>query len=227
MEDLWQILREVQANYSVDRNRLHVAGLSSGAGMAVAMMVARAKKIASGAAVAGVPFGETARAVGLFRHVTGHFRPVQDVVREMNREMGEKKRMMPLFVVHSFEDATVNIQAARNLRDSWAHCFDIPLHRRVASRKGVTGSVRWEHTRYRKELRRTALETLFLEGPGHGWYGGRPGRYSYPQAPNTAELLWRFFQAHPMGAPTEETLGIEPVQPTVPERRGALDYTSG
>lgn len=226
VEDLWQILREVQANYSVDRNRMHVAGLSSGAGMAVALMVARASKIASGAAVAGVPYAETARAVGFFRHIAGHFRPVQEIVREMNQEMGDKKRLVPLFVIHSFDDATVNIQAARNLRDSWAHCFGIPLHRRLVTRKGVTGSARWEHTRYRNELRRTALETLFLEGPGHGWYGGKPGRYSYPQAPNIAEWLWRFFQSHPIGTLAEETVGIEPVSPTAPEGKSAFDRTA-
>lgn len=216
VEDLWQILREVQANYCVDKNRLHVIGLSSGAGMSVALMVARAGKIASGAAVAGVPYGETARAVGFVRHITGHFRPVHDVVREMDLEMGDKKRLVPLFVVHSHDDETVNIQAARNLRDSWASCFGIPLHRHVGTKKGAIGTTRWEHVRYRGTLRRTALETLFLEGPGHGWYGGDPGRYSYPQAPDVAEWSWRFFQSHPMGAPIEETVGVEPMQPTQP-----------
>ena len=217
VEDLWQILREVQANYRVDNNRVHVAGLSSGAGMSVALMVARATKIASGAAVAGVPYGETARAVGFVRHITGHFRPVNEIVREMEAAMGEKKRLVPLFVVHSLDDATVNIQAARNLRDSWAHCFDVPLHRRVTTRKGAVGATRWEHTRYRGERRHSTIETLFLEGPGHGWYGGRPGRYSYPQAPDTAEWLWRFFQSHPMKESVTETTGVEPVVPTTPE----------
>ena len=63
VEDLWQIIDEVSQHYAVDANRIHVTGLSSGAGMAVAMMVAHADKIASGAAVAGVPYAEKAEAV--------------------------------------------------------------------------------------------------------------------------------------------------------------------
>lgn len=225
VEDLWQILREVQVNYRVDRHRIHVVGLSSGAGMAVALMVARSGKIASGAAVAGVPYGETARAVGFVRHLVGHFRPVSEVVREMDREMGDGKRLVPLFVIHSHDDETVNIQAARNLRDSWAHCFGVPLHRHASGRRGAVGTTRWEHLRYRRSPRRTAIETLFLEGPGHGWYGGEPGRYSYPQAPDSAVLLWRFFQSHPMEQAITETAGIEPPSPTSPVAHKPDDIT--
>lgn len=217
VEDLWQILREVQATYRVDRRRIHVAGLSSGAGMAVALMVARATKIASGAAVAGVPYAETARAVGFVHHIAGHFRPLREVVREMNAELGDKRRPVPLYIVHSHDDDTVNIRAARNLRDSWAHCFGIDLQKRATIRRGATGGTRWEHTRYRGTLRRSAIETLFLEGVGHGWYGGRPGRYSYPQAPPTSDWLWRFFQTHPLGDPLQETVGIEPMAASIPE----------
>lgn len=216
VEDLWQILREVKATYRVDERRIHVAGLSSGAGMAVALMVARAGKIASGAAIAGVPYGETARAVGFVHHIAGHFRPVRELVQDMDAEMGEKKRAVPLFVVHSHHDGTVNIRAARNLRDSWAYCFGVDLHKRIRVRHGATGATRWEHTRYRGDNRRSVIETLFLEGVGHGWYGGRPGRYSYPQAPPVSDWLWRFFQTHPMGNPLEETAGTEPLTASIP-----------
>jgi len=217
VEDIWQILREVQATYRVDKRRIHVAGLSSGAGMAVALMVARSSKIASGAAVAGVPYAETARAVGFVHHIAGHFRPIRELVQEMDSEMGDKKRLVPLFIAHSHDDGTVNIRAARNLRDSWAHCFGVDLNKQVSVRHGATGVTRWEHSRYRGRHRRTQIETLFLEGVGHGWYGGRPGRYSYPQAPHLSEWLWRFFQTHPMGEPLQETMGIEPLSASVPE----------
>lgn len=213
VEDLWQIIREVRNAYNVDRRRIHVTGLSSGAGMAVALMVARSARIASGAAVAGVPYAERARAVGLVRQLKGHFRPVEAIVDEMKVEMGPGARPVPILIVHSHDDATVNIQAARNLRDSWAQCFDIDTVRRVAVRRGQSGTTRWEHTRYRGPNRRTAIETLFLEGPGHGWYGGRPGRFSYPAAPNAAAHLWEFFQSHPAERPVADTAISLPTSP--------------
>jgi len=56
-------VEDIKQNYAVDPARIHVTGLSSGGGMAVAMMVAHADKIASGAAVAGLPYAEKPDAV--------------------------------------------------------------------------------------------------------------------------------------------------------------------
>ncbi len=210
VEDLWQLVREVKAEHAVDRHRIHVAGLSSGAGMAVALMVARARKIASGAAVAGVPYAETARAVAGGRAAHARYRPVADIAAAMQAEMGARKRLVPLFIGHSRNDLVVNIQAARNLRDSWAHCFQIDTRKRVASERGTTRGVYWEHTRYRDLDRRSLIETLFLDGPGHGWYGGLPGRFSYPEAPDVARWIWRFFHEHPMERKVAETGMFEP-----------------
>ena len=52
VQDLGEIIQEVQRDYRVDPDRIHVAGLSSGAAMAVAAMMAHSKRIASGAATA-------------------------------------------------------------------------------------------------------------------------------------------------------------------------------
>ena len=80
VEDLWQIIEEIKSRYAVDPRRIHVTGLSSGAGMAVAMMVAHADKIASGAAVAGVPYAEKAVAVRHAYNKTPRNRPVVSIV---------------------------------------------------------------------------------------------------------------------------------------------------
>ena len=48
VEDLWQIVEEIKQNYAVNDQRIHVTGLSSGAGMTVALLVTHGDKIASG-----------------------------------------------------------------------------------------------------------------------------------------------------------------------------------
>ena len=63
---------------------------------------------------------------------------------------------------------------------------------------GNTGGVAWTHARYRAPRRRSVIETFFIDGPGHGWYGGNPGKFSFPDAPDTSELMWRFFKRHPL-----------------------------
>lgn len=198
VEDLWQIIEQVRGEVSVDGRRIHVAGLSSGGGMAVAAMVAHSDKIASGAAVAGVPYSETPRAVAYGAPSGVQFKPIEQVVSAMKSVMGEHRRPSPIFIVHSCDDPVVDIQAARNIRDSWAGCFGIDTTRPVSKSSGITGGAPWVHARYRQAWKRPAIETLFIEGRGHGWYGGNPGKFSYPAGPDTAELMWRFFKRHPL-----------------------------
>ncbi len=204
VEDLWQIVEDVKGSYHIDRHRIHIAGLSSGGGMAVAMMVAHADRIASGAAVAGAAYSETARAVGFVRYMRGAFKPVRKIVRAMDQAMGQRKRPVPIMVVHSHDDTTINIRSALNIRDSWAACHRIDLKKRAETSSGRSGNTRWEHCRYHGDHGRTLIETLFLSGPGHGWYGGAPGRYSYPEAPDISEMIWSFFSSHVHEASAQE-----------------------
>ncbi len=204
VEDLWQIIEEVKARHAVDERRIHVTGLSSGAGMAVAMMVAHAGRIASGAPVAGVPYHESPRAVSFGKVHQGRFKPVALIGAAMAASMGDARRPVPILIVHSDGDATVDIQAAHNLRDSWAQCFRIGLDR-ISEKAGTTRGTPWRHTRYRDSGRRSVIETLLLSGRGHGWYGGNAGEYSYPDAPDVSRLIWRFFREHPLEHPVAAT----------------------
>ena len=198
VEDLWQIVEEIKNRYAVDQRRIHVTGLSSGAGMAVAMMVAHADKIASGAAVAGVPYAEKAEAVRHAFNRVPRNRPISKIVSAMRSELGAAPRAVPIQIVHSENDDKVDIQSARVLRDSWGHCFDIDTRHAYKVTNGHAGSANWEHSRYRSGGGKSVIETLFLEGPGHGWYGGNPGNHSFPDAPDIKRSMWKFFVSHPL-----------------------------
>lgn len=198
VQDLWEIAEEVRSEFNIDPRRIHVTGLSSGGGMAIAALVAHPHRFASGAAVAGVPYSETAAAVGLTRRTNGVFKAVPEVSEAMSAAMGERKRAVPVFIVHSHRDTTVHIRAAENIRDSWGHCFGVDTSEPSGVRSGATRGARWRYARYRGSDRRTLIETLFLEDGEHGWYGGRPGRFSHPDAPDISEMMWDFFRAHPL-----------------------------
>jgi poly(hydroxyalkanoate) depolymerase family esterase len=198
VEDLWQIVEQVREEVSVDARRIHIVGLSSGGGMAVAAMVVHRARIASGAAVAGVPYSETPLAVSYGARGGAAFKPTEELVSAMKSVMGENGRPSPILIIHSHEDLTVDIQAARNIRDSWAECFGIDTARPGSESSGTTGGAPWAHTGYRESWRRSAIETLFIEERGHGWYGGRPGNFSYPAAPDISDFMWRFFKRHPL-----------------------------
>ena len=198
VEDLWQIVEEVAQDYPVDRNRIHVTGLSSGGAMAVAMMVVHGDRIASGAAVAGVPYAEKSEAVVHAMNLEPRNRPVVVIATEMRREMGEDARTVPIQIVHSYDDDKVWINSAEVLRDSWAYHFGVDVREPYKMRSGEIAGTGYEHSLYRNGSGNSAIETLFLEGPGHGWYGGNPGEFSFPDAPDVSRYIWKFFDSHPM-----------------------------
>ena len=198
VEDLWQIVEDIKLRYAVNHRRIHVTGLSSGAGMAVAMMVAHADKIASGAAVAGVPYAERAEAVRHAFNKVPRNRPIVAIASAMQSEMGNTPRTVPIQIVHSINDDKVDIQSAKILRDSWGYCFGINTRHSYKVNSGQVGSTNWKHSQYRNDRGKSVIETLFLEGPGHGWYGGNPGDHSFPDAPDIKQRIWKFFASNPL-----------------------------
>jgi poly(hydroxyalkanoate) depolymerase family esterase len=193
VEDLWQILREVCVRYGADASRLHVAGLSSGAGMAIALLVGRCDKIASGAEVGGVAYNEKALSIGLGNAM---FRSTDRIVAAMDEEMGDKQRRVPLMVVHATRDRIVGIHEATKVRDSWARTCAVETSEPIWFESGTTEGTAWEHSRYVNGSGCSAVETLLLDHRGHGWYGGRSGKYGFASAPDISEKIWQFFAAN-------------------------------
>jgi poly(hydroxyalkanoate) depolymerase family esterase len=200
VQDLCEIIEEVRREYRVKPDRIHVAGVSAGAAMAVAAMVAHPELIASGASTAGVPYSETSASVSGSCKSVGVFKPLDEVVDAMDAEMGQKKRPVPILIIHSTGDCVVNIRASENLRDAWGKAFGVDTTHPVRSVSGVTEGTPWSHTGYGAGAGGTVVETLFVEGLPHGWYGGRDGEFAFSKAPDTAQLAWDFFQSHPLRA---------------------------
>lgn len=203
VEDLWQILCDVRKRYDADPNRMHVAGLSSGAAMTVALLVNRCDRIASGAEIAGLPFGETAAALG---QTSAKFKPVKRVVTTMNEAMGTRTRPVPLLIVHAKGDRVIDATAADKLRESWSRCFSVNTSSPVWADYGTTQGTPWEHFRFTNRKNGAVIETLLLEHSQHGWYGGRDGRYGYSDAPDISDKIWKFFDANRLGASQRTSL---------------------
>ncbi|HMB73207.1 MAG TPA: PHB depolymerase family esterase [Gammaproteobacteria bacterium] len=193
IEDLWQILNDVRKRFGADPGRLHVAGLSSGAAMAVALLVNRCDRIASGAEIAGLPFAETASALG---QSNPRLKSVDRVAEAMDDAMGARKRQVPLLVVHAADDPVISSTAAEHIRDSWGLCFAIDTTSPVWSRSGEDRGTVWENRRYRCGDSGGLIETLLLDHSQHGWYGGRDGRYGFTDAPDVSRRVWAFLDAN-------------------------------
>ena len=204
VEDLHRLILKVQNDYPyIDKERTHITGVSAGAGMAVDLMVAYPKQIASGATTAGLPYSETSSAPSFGGcESPGIFKPVEQVVSAMNTEMGTEKRFIPIYIVHSYGDCMIKIKSSENIRDAWGQAFGIDTaNPATPPENGETLGTPWTHATYQESNNPSKrIETLFLgtppdKGLPHGWYGGRDGDYGFSNAPNTAELMWKFFKS--------------------------------
>lgn len=186
--DLRQIAEKVSHDYSVDATRRHICGLSSGGAMAVVALATYSDYWTSGASVAGVPYGESMRAVRTSQHVPVRRKSLNTLTRLLNRAL--VKKAPPLLVIQSSADTVVGPKLGENLRDSWRRVLncDHPPH---SVYSGMTRGIDWRMAQYGAGSQ-AGVAHLSLENLDHGWAGGLPGDYSFPDAPNISELIWAF-----------------------------------
>lgn len=196
VEDLRRIIVQVQNEFNVDSRRIHITGLSSGAGMTVAALVAHGKLFASGASVAGVAYGESARAVRISQFMKIKYRRLAVTVQRMNSQLRGKGDLAPLLVIQSQNDQTVEPQSAINLRDSWLAVKGVRKQQPLPI-SGENQSIKWEYKRYQQGRRITPVETLLVDQLKHAWIGANHGNYGESRGPNISEIIWLFFKRHP------------------------------
>jgi poly(3-hydroxybutyrate) depolymerase len=126
------------------------------------------------------------------------FETTEETVRQMATEMGSDKRLVPLLVLHATSDPKVDVAAARSNAAAWATLFEIDMTTPVVSEVGETDGLTWHHNRYGSYGDESAIETHFVDGPGHAWVGGAQGPYADPEGPVWAAIAWAFFKAHPL-----------------------------
>ncbi|HYZ27162.1 MAG TPA: PHB depolymerase family esterase [Geminicoccaceae bacterium] len=215
--DLRRILQAVEDEFPIDPDRRYVAGLSSGAAMAVVMAVAYSEDVAAAGAVAGLPYGENACAVqnGCFSGIA--HKPVAELVAAMQAEQqgAKEQRLVPMIAIHSTNDMTVPLRNAQNLRDSWIAYYGAsatPADTADCTAEGVS----CEHMRFADEQGRTVVETVFYSGPPSGrthfWVGDDAGMFADPDGPSATELLWAFFERHSLASGAHTGIDLEPAE---------------
>lgn len=196
VEDLRRIIDQVTQDFAVDKERIHITGLSSGAAMSVAALVAHGSLFASGASVAGLAYGESSRAVRLSHLLSVRYHRTAHTVRRMKTQLKGKGKLGPLLVIQSHNDQTVAFKSALNLRDSWL-AVKRARKERPDPMVGTTQDIEWQYRQFPRGNEVTPVETLLVEKLKHGWIGGNANKYSDPRGPNISEVIWLFFKRHP------------------------------
>jgi poly(hydroxyalkanoate) depolymerase family esterase len=190
------ITRQVMRDYSVDPQRVYVAGLSAGAAAAVIMGITYPDLYAAIGAHSGLACGAASdlrSAFAVMRQGAGA------AVHRSGSAPGDGKyrRVVPMIVFHGDEDTTVHPRNGDQIiAQARAKTTADPQTRMQHGR--VLGGHAYSRTLHADASGQAVLEQWVIHGAGHAWSGGSPaGSYTDPHGPDAAREMLRFFLDHP------------------------------
>jgi poly(hydroxyalkanoate) depolymerase family esterase len=198
VEDLHQIALEVEAEFKIDPNRRYVTGLSSGAGMSVALAVAQSAYFAAAALSRVYPTLRLhPRSVRLLN--PGSFKPISADAVAMQTGNGDRKSSVNRdLAIHSRNDCVVNILGSENIRDSWIRRYGLSPTT-VATLDCTAQGVACTQTKY-GSAQRSVVETVFYDGKhgdfvgsgSHYLVGDKSGEFADPTGPSASGAMGLF-----------------------------------
>jgi poly(hydroxyalkanoate) depolymerase family esterase len=188
------IARDIQQTYRVDRERIFVAGLSSGAAMAVILGVTYPELFNAIGVHSGLPYG-AAHDVPTAIAAMQRGGPQADT----QRYPGRPSRTI---LFHGDGDTTVNVCNAKLIADQLvAHLSTPDQSLTSVTRPRTTNGRAATVTTYIDPADRVLIEHWTVHGAGHAWSGGFPaGSFTDATGPDASAEMVRFFLEHGNGA---------------------------
>lgn len=225
--DLVGIVNEVAASYSVDKDRVHMTGLSSGGAMTMVAAANYPDVFASVAPGAGVGYGETASCVTSSCSTGPTVITAASMASKTKAQMGSNLRRMPLLILHSTSDCTVQILNEQRMLQSWGLIYNVNTNTPSSVVSGTVKGRNFKLSSY-GDAEGTLIQTHLVDGLSHGWSGGVQDTYSFPNGPEWSQLAWDFFKANTMkgGNPELKIVSARENNPQCVLVTGALSDSS-
>ncbi|MER9963297.1 PHB depolymerase family esterase [Mesorhizobium sp. M0045] len=159
-----QMIETMVVTHGLDRRRIFITGLSAGGAMAAAMLATYPEVFASGAIIAGLPYGSATTIPEAFDRMRGHGGPSeQDLQRTLRGASNHQGPWPRISIWHGAADHTVSPSNAEAIAGQWRGVHRLekaPTHREVA---GSHGKQVW-----RNGAGEALIEINMIAGMGHG-----------------------------------------------------------
>lgn len=125
--DIKRMVDYVKGRYTIDNNRVHITGISSGGAMTTIAQVAYPDVFASSVIIEGVGYAETTSTYTgtspcdlVINYNMGSVRATASVITDMRTEMQKSVlRQAPVLVMHNKKDCTVPIKVGQSIIDAF------------------------------------------------------------------------------------------------------------
>jgi poly(hydroxyalkanoate) depolymerase family esterase len=204
-------LMQANSRCTIDSERVYVAGLSSGAAMAVILSVCYPDLFAAVAVHSGLAY-KSATSMGSAFGVMARCDNDADIHgHAAHAAMGHHARPVPSIVIHGSADRTVApANATHVLRQSMAanhlaapqNCNHTAAQPTSSWRRQDDGGHPYIQSRWMDARGALMHELLMIEGLGHAWSGGAAGgSHTDPRSLCATEAIWAFFATTSADAP--------------------------
>ncbi|HKN27497.1 MAG TPA: PHB depolymerase family esterase [Roseiarcus sp.] len=196
------ITRAIMAEFGIDPERVHVAGLSAGGAMAAIMAAAYPELYAATGIHSGLAHGSAADLASAFAAMRGGPAPIQPTpsAARAKRHPDAANGRVRTIVFHGALDKTVDPSNAETiLAAARAGLSDSACE---TQQDGVAGGRAYTRTVITDASGAPHAECWEIDGLGHAWSGGSPeGSYTDPRGPDASREMLRFFLATPTQPP--------------------------
>ena len=186
------LTQHIAAEYDVDRTRISVAGLSSGAAMAVILGRTYPELFSAVGSHSGLAHGSATDSVGAML-------AMRDGVEPDNLAHTGPPAGVPVIVFHGDADVTVHRQnsegVVRQTIDSYAaHRPDAQANMRIVEETGESGGRAFTRHIHAGKNGVVLAEQWTVHGARHAWSGGSSrGSFTDRRGPNASKEMLRFF----------------------------------
>lgn len=196
---LRELVDRVVTEHGVDPDRVYLAGLSAGAGMAVVLASVHAERFAAVAAHSGVPYAAAGREADAAEVLRGGGPTVEVLARRLREAVPGDARLPRLLAIHGADDDVVRPETSRRLVAAWLAAAADPAgpppppdrEERIAAGGDGFSCLR----RRWGPPDRPGVEAWFVDGLGHAWSGGSPdGTFTEPAGPDATGIVLRFLE---------------------------------
>ena len=206
--DVVQAIVEQTSHWTIDTDRIYVAGISAGAAMAGILGATYPDLFAAIGLHSGVEYQAATNLAYAFKAMRqGGPDPILQGQRA-HEAMGSFARRVPTIVFHGTRDSTVSSMNGDQTVQQWMQTNHLTLNGTYQADfhhpSGTTaGQVPGGHAYTVFSWTDTNGEEVQVywkvQGLGHGWSGGSPnGSYTDPLGPDASLAMYQFFVDHPL-----------------------------
>jgi poly(hydroxyalkanoate) depolymerase family esterase len=187
------ITRQVMRDYSVDPQRVYIAGLSAGAAAAAVMGATYPDLYAAIGVHSGLACGAANDLPSALVAMRQGDLAAESGFGDISADLGDRPAV-PTIVFHGDQDTTVH---PRNGDHVIARSMRTMSAQKAVHPGQVPGGHAYTRTIHTDASGRAVFEQWDIHGAGHAWSGGsRAGSFTDPSGPDAAREMLRFFLEH-------------------------------